>query len=118
MLGQFMFHHSVDAAAARTLSQRIFQFSQLLRLTSSNNFNVPLLGVSYPPTQTNLSRLPLNKPAKSNTLHATLHEVMAHHGIFSVAEHSNPRKATSLYMQKGRVSGLCPNFLTHIPKRG
>ena len=53
----------------------------------------PVVGIPNPAAQANLRRLPLHKPAKPNALHAAFHEIMAHHGTFSVAERPYPRKA-------------------------
>src|SRR5207248_815243 len=104
--GQFMFQHSIDAAATRTLSQRILQFSKFFSRARSHDLHMSILCIPHPPAQTNLRRLPLHKPAKADALHAAFYEVMAHHGASSVAEPSHPRN-TLRKNKRGRANRPC-----------
>jgi len=79
-LEQFVFQYSIDAASARSLAQRSLQLSQQIGFASGHNLNVSLIGVPHPAAQTKLSRLPLHKPAKANSLNSALDEEMQHHG--------------------------------------
>src|ERR1700753_2780832 len=68
---------------------------------------MPILSIPNPPAESNLRRLPLDKPAKPDALHAALHKVMAHHGASSLAEPKQPRNM-SRSNKRGRAQSTLP----------
>ena len=74
-----MFEDGIDAASARALMQRRFQFGELLGVARGDDLDVSFFGVPDPSAQTDLGGFAMDEPPEANSLHAAFDEEMLNH---------------------------------------
>lgn len=76
---------AVNTAAARAATETGAQVGNVFRSAGSDDFNVAVFSVADPSGEAEFAGLAVYKPAKADTLHATLHEKMENHGVVTNA---------------------------------
>ena len=66
----FLFKNGVHPAAARAFVERLTEFSQVFRLSGSDDFDVPVLSVADPAAKVEFSGLAVDIPTESDALDA------------------------------------------------
>jgi len=83
--GGFLFievvlNDAVNASAARAAMEAQAQFGEIGGRTGCDDLDVALFSVANPAGKAEFAGLAMDKPAKTNTLNATLNEKMKNHG--------------------------------------
>ena len=81
-----MLDYGIDAAAAGTLVQFSAQIRDGIRIPGRDHLYLTGIRVAHGAAQTQRSGFPVNKPAKTNTLHASANKKMRNHEASSVSE--------------------------------
>jgi len=76
-----VFEDAVNACATWALAQAGAEIGEVAGSSRGDDFDVAFFGVEDPAGKAKFAGLAVDKPAKANTLYATLNEKMKNHGV-------------------------------------
>src|ERR1700757_33671 len=79
-LGKIVRGNCVHTAPTRPLVQRCLQLCHLLSFACCDHLDIAIFGISDPSPQPERRGLSMDKPSKTDALHAPLDQVMTNHG--------------------------------------
>jgi len=81
LLVEVVLGDAVNASAARAAMEAQAQFGEIFGSAGCDDLDVALFSIANPAGKAKFAGLAVDKPAKANTLYATLNEKMKNHGV-------------------------------------
>lgn len=80
-INKLLHQDGVDPTPARAFVESFVELGQVRPIAGRDDFNVTVFGVADPAAKIECGGLTMDKPAKSNALHAAFDEVVVDHGV-------------------------------------